>query len=86
MDRELDKDLKWSTRAGKCAHPDSSRGLTESAEVQNNIFVSSSNFNGSFWQSGGTPTVFNNCLSYSYTGVTLGSFPNGSGNFENTTI
>ncbi|MGB1307951.1 MAG: hypothetical protein ACPG6B_03505 [Oceanihabitans sp.] len=51
--------------------------------VQNNIFVSTSSFNGTNWQNGGTPTIFNNCISYSYAGTTLGLL-NGTGNFDNT--
>jgi len=51
--------------------------------AQNNIFVFTSNFNGTNWQNGGTPTIFNNCLSYSYNGTTIAPM-NGSGNFDNT--
>lgn len=51
--------------------------------AQNNIFVSTGTFNGTNWQSSGTPTLFNNCLSYSYSGVSLGTL-NGTGNFDNT--
>ncbi|WP_456439804.1 hypothetical protein [Psychroserpens sp.] len=51
--------------------------------AQNNIFVSTSTFNGTNWQLGGTPTIFNNCISYSYQGTTLGLL-NGTGNFDNT--
>jgi len=51
--------------------------------AQNNIFVSTSTFNGTNWQSGGTPVLFNNCLTYSYSGQTLGTL-NGTGNFNNT--
>ncbi|NOY46738.1 MAG: hypothetical protein GXO84_00700 [Chlorobi bacterium] len=51
--------------------------------AQNNIFVFTSIFDGSFWQSGGTPTIFNNCISHSYNGITLGLL-NGTGNFDNT--
>ncbi|PCI07684.1 MAG: hypothetical protein COB73_07875 [Flavobacteriaceae bacterium] len=50
--------------------------------AQNNIFVSQSSFNGSIWQTAGTPTIFNNCLTYSFSGVTLGVL-NGTGNFDN---
>ena len=50
--------------------------------AQNNVFVSTSNFHGGNWQNGGTATVFNNCLSYSYLGTTLGVM-NGTGNFDN---
>ncbi|MGB1269424.1 MAG: hypothetical protein ACPG45_06775 [Flavobacteriaceae bacterium] len=50
--------------------------------AQNNVFVFTSSFNGVNWQGGGTPTVFNNCLSYSYSGATLGGM-NGTGNFDN---
>ncbi|MFK5878930.1 MAG: hypothetical protein QM478_05480 [Flavobacteriaceae bacterium] len=51
--------------------------------AQNNIFVFTSSFNGTNWQLGGTPTIFNNCISYSYSGATLGLL-NGTGNFDNT--
>ncbi len=51
--------------------------------AQNNIFAPTSNFNGTNWQSGGTPTLFNNCMTYSYNGITLGDL-NGTGNFNNT--
>ena len=51
--------------------------------AQNNIFVSTASFNGTNWQGGGTPVLFNNCLTYSYNGVTLGAL-NGTGNFDNT--
>lgn len=51
--------------------------------AQNNIFVFTSNFNGTNWQLGGTPIIFNNCLSYSYFGTTLGLL-NGTGNYDNT--
>ncbi|MFV0570895.1 MAG: hypothetical protein ACK5M1_00495 [Xanthomarina gelatinilytica] len=50
--------------------------------AQNNIFVSTSSFNGTNWQSGGTPILFNNCMSYSFNGITLGAL-NGTGNFNN---
>ncbi|MCB0463591.1 MAG: hypothetical protein R2816_09335 [Flavobacteriaceae bacterium] len=51
--------------------------------AQNNIFVSQNTFNGTVWQTAGTPTIFNNCLTYSYSGVTLGAL-NGTGNYNNT--
>ncbi|MFD2824189.1 hypothetical protein ACFS5M_10960 [Lacinutrix iliipiscaria] len=50
--------------------------------AQNNIFVFTSSFNGTNWQSSGT-VIFNNCLSYSYLGTTL-ELLNGTGNFDNT--
>ena len=51
--------------------------------VQNNIFVSTSSFNGTTWRLGGTPIIFNNSISHSYLGTTLGLL-NGTGNFDNT--
>ncbi|PSG88716.1 right-handed parallel beta-helix repeat-containing protein [Aurantibacter aestuarii] len=51
--------------------------------AQNNVFVSTGTFNGTNWWSGGTPITFNNCLSFSYSGITLAAL-NGSGNFNNT--
>ncbi len=51
--------------------------------AQNNIFVSQNTFNGTVWQTQGTPTIFNNCLTYSYSGTTLGALP-GTGNYDNT--
>lgn len=51
--------------------------------AQNNIFISTVSFNGSVWQTLGTPIIFNNCLTYSYSGTTLGIL-NGTGNFDNT--
>lgn len=51
--------------------------------AQNNIFVFINSFNGTNWQAGGTPITFNNCLSYSFQGTTLGLL-NGTGNFNNT--
>lgn len=50
---------------------------------QNNIFISTNTFNGTNWQTGGTPILFNNCLSYSYTNTTIAAL-NGTGNFDNT--
>ena len=51
--------------------------------AQNNVFVFTSSFNGTNWESGGTATTFQNCLSYSYQGANLGVM-NGTGNFNNT--
>jgi hypothetical protein len=51
--------------------------------AQNNIFVFTSSFNGTNWQNAGTATIFNNCISHSYIGTTLGLL-NGTGNFDNT--
>lgn len=51
--------------------------------AQNNIFVNTSNANTTIWQSDGTPTIFNNCITYSYFGTTLGLL-NGTGNYDNT--
>ncbi|WP_034057175.1 hypothetical protein [Lacinutrix jangbogonensis] len=51
--------------------------------AQNNIFVSTSSFHAANWQTGSSPVIFNNCLSYSYQGTTLGLL-NGTGNFDNT--
>ncbi|MFC5196155.1 hypothetical protein ACFPH8_12500 [Bizionia hallyeonensis] len=51
--------------------------------AQNNIFIFTSTFNGTNWQYNGTPTTYNNCISYSYNGTTLAPLT-GTGNFDNT--